>query len=288
VTGRSGQLGASLEKLSVDYPHFSSCFLSRAELDFEDLGNIPTFLQAHDFDVLVNTAAYTAVDQAELEPSLCDQINHQAVKALAQGVAQVGAKMIHISSDYVFGGDAVRPYTEEDRSAPLGVYGQTKRDGEKAVFEALPTGGMVLRSSWLYSEFGENFVKRILELSGKQKQIDVVADQRGAPTYAEDLARCIFQVIDHPKFQTKGQKTELFHYSNEGACSWYEFAKEICLIAEISCEVRPVTSSQRPSSTKRPNYSVLDSRKIKAAYGALTPAWRVSLAQCLENLGMRK
>ena len=210
---------------------------------------------------MVNCAAYTFVDQAEQEKELADQINHLAVRELAEIVKEQKAKLIHISTDYVFNGESKTLYTENDEADPINAYGLTKLNGERAVQEVMANNAVIIRVSWLYSEFGKNFVKTILKAAREGRELRIVSDQIGSPTYASDLAEVVLKLIDQ-FYYTKWNKTEIYHYSNEGDISWYVFAKEICKVSGLHCRISPVTTDQYPTSAKRPRHTTMDCRKI--------------------------
>ncbi len=284
VTGATGQLGLSLHKLSPQFPQFTCQFVSRSDLDLGDPSSLESYLEQQNFDVIINAAAYTAVDKAEAEAEVCDLVNHQSVAQLAKISHQRQTKLIHVSSDYVFDGLSYQPYTEEDPTGPQGIYGQTKLDGEKAMLAELPQHGMILRTSWVYSEFGQNFVKTMLRLGSERDALNVVFDQVGTPTYAGDLAQCIFTILSQDDFWEEGLATEIFNYSNEGVCSWYDFAKEIFEISKVNCQLSPIEGVNYPTPAKRPFYSVLNKKKIKEVFDLSIPHWGDSLKACLAIL----
>ena len=288
VTGKTGQLGKSINKIvntgngKNNYQQDNEfIFVGREELDLSSESSISHYFDSNDrFDVIINCAAYTAVDKAEEEQELANQINHLAVKQLANIANEQKAKLIHISTDYVFDGESDKPYIETDTLNPINIYGKTKLAGEKALQEIMPTDVIIIRTSWLYSEFGNNFVKTMLRLGKERDEINVVSDQIGSPTYATDLAKVILKIID---YQDKKQSTEIYHYSNEGEISWYEFAKEIFKIAEVNCKVNPITTQQYPTPAKRPRNSLIDSNKIMQLFDINTPFWKDSLKRIFTN-----
>lgn len=227
VTGGSGQLGQSLRILVGQYPDCQFLFPSSQELDLSDSANIAAFFENKTFDLIINCAAHTAVDKAESEPELADQLNHLAVKQLAEIALHQQAKLIHLSTDYVFSGDNFKPYLETDAVAPQGVYGESKLKGEQAVKAVMPCNAVVIRTSWVYSQFGNNFVKTMLKLGAQRDELSVIYDQIGTPTYAGDLAQAIMQIIQSDALNEPKFETALYHYSNEGVCSWYDFATAI-------------------------------------------------------------
>jgi dTDP-4-dehydrorhamnose reductase len=277
VTGADGQLGSSIRHLSTDQKHHF-VFTTEAELDLTSSDQITTFFQAQQFDVMINCAAYTAVDKAESDSEMANKVNHLAVAQLAEVAKAYDMKFIHISTDYVFDGVNHRPYTETDRTAPQSVYGDTKLKGEQAVLTTQPNGA-IIRTSWVYSEFGDNFVKTMLKLGQERDELNVIYDQIGTPTYAHDLAVAILAMIETPF-----EETSLYHFSNEGVCSWYDFAKQIFEFSGISCQVHPIETHQYPTAAKRPFYSVINKAKFKAEFGVDIPYWKDSLKTCLNNL----
>jgi dTDP-4-dehydrorhamnose reductase len=271
VTGKNGQLGRSIHKvISANSTETNTnqnlnefVFVGRGELDLsQEEGVVNYFINNDKFDIIINCAAYTAVDKAEEELELANQVNHLAVKQLAQIAKNQQAKLIHISTDYVFDGESDKPYTETDATNPINVYGKTKLAGEKALQEIMPTNAMIIRASWVYSEFGNNFVKTMLRLGKERDELNVVSDQTGSPTYATDLAGAVLRIINNESCQNKVQSTEIYHYSNEGEISWYDFAKEIFKIAKIDCKVNPITMNQYPMSAKRPRNTLMCKGKI--------------------------
>ena len=275
LLGASGQLGSELRRLldAAAVPYLAP---DLDELDLTSSASLAGYLAAHQPALIINAAAYTAVDKAESERELAEQLNHLAPAQLAQWAAEVGAYLIHASTDYVFDGTAHSPLKEEQPTAPLGVYGRTKRAGEEAI-ERSGCRYTILRTAWLYSSYGANFVKTMLRLMRERSQLTVVADQIGSPTYARDLAGCILQLIQRPE-----PLVGLYHFSNEGVASWYDFAEAIREYSGLDCEVLPIPTSAYPTAAVRPLYSLLDKAKIKAALPALhIPHWRSSLRSCL-------
>ena len=283
VTGANGQLGHSLKVIISDYPQYAVTFANREMLDLSKPSRVDAFFKINRFDLIINCAAYTAVDKAESEPKLADAINHLAVKQLAKIAAQQQAKLIHISTDYVFNGQRCRPYVETDEVDPQGVYGQTKLAGELALLQEMPINALIIRTSWVYSEYGNNFVKTMLRLGAERESLSVVCDQVGTPTYAGDLARAIMTIAASEQFKQEGINSQLYHYSNEGVCSWYDFTKAIFELMKISCEVIPIETKGYPTSAKRPHYSALNKNKIKQTYAVPVAYWRDSLGVCLQS-----
>ena len=278
ITGADGQLGMTFKSLILDGFDYNFIFTSSRDLDITNHQIVRKFILDKKINVIINCAAYTLVDKAEIEPNKADQINHQAVSNLAQIAKDLYVKLIHISTDYVFDGNKSKPYIESDSTNPQTVYGKTKLNGEMAIKKINPKDSIIIRTSWLFSSFGKNFVNKMLELAKTNKQISVVSDQIGSPTSANDLVRVILKII--PKI--KNNNVELFHFSNEGSCSWYEFAKEILKINNISKILIPVSSDDYKSKAKRPNFSVLSSDKIKNKYKFAIPSWKDALKDNFE------
>lgn len=283
VTGSNGQVGSEIRELSKDYP-YTFHFTDKTTLDISDENAIREFINANNIDTIINCAAYTAVDKAESDIENADKINHLAVKNLAIISKENNIKLIHISTDYVFDGRNYKPYTEADTPNPQGVYGQTKLDGERALQEINPSNSIIIRTSWVYSSFGANFVKTMLRFGKERESLNVVYDQIGTPTYALDLAKAILEIL--PTIQNN--KVEIYNYSNEGVLSWYDFAKEIMKMAKLSCKINPIESKEYPTPAKRPHYSVLNKAKIKSDYNIVVPYWKDSLDECLKVMGERK
>jgi dTDP-4-dehydrorhamnose reductase len=284
VTGSSGQLGQSLKAIAKNHPDVDFTFAARTDLDLSSEHTIDDYFQQDHFDLIINCAAYTAVDKAEAEPQLANQINHLAVKQLADIAKHQNTKLIHISTDYVFNGQQYRPYIESDDVAPQSVYGDSKLKGEQALITALPSNGFIIRASWVYSEYGTNFVKTMLRLGQERDSLNVIFDQVGTPTYAHDLAAAIMTIVVSEIFNQQHVPTELYHYSNEGVCSWYDFAKTIFELSDIDCNVSPIETKDYPTPATRPHYSLLNKAKIKQQYAMTIPYWKDSLKQCLINI----
>ena len=281
VTGSTGQLGRSIQSIALDYPDYEFVFANRQQLNLSNETSLAKFFGYNTFDIVINCAAYTAVDNAEAEPGLANQINHLAVRQLANMAKQQNAKLIHISTDYVFNGKQYRPYLETDEVAPHGVYGQTKLSGEQAIQNTLKNNAIIIRTSWMYSEYGNNFVKTMLKLGQERDSLNVIFDQVGTPTYAKDLARNIMSIVQSQEFDQADFTTNVVHYSNEGVCSWYDFAKTIFELANIQCHVNAIETKDYPTPAKRPYYSVLNKDKIKKMYYLVIPYWKDSLKQCV-------
>lgn len=284
VTGANGQLGSEIKALSTLYPHYTFIFADRAMLDLSNLCTMEDFFDNQTFDAIINCAAYTAVDKAESEQELANTINHRFVSMLAKIAKKKNITLVHVSTDYVFNGQNHRPYVESDLTDPQGVYGRTKCDGENAILEVSPLNTIIIRTSWVYSSFGNNFVKTMLRLGKERDSLGVIYDQVGTPTYARDLAHAILEIL--PKINN--QTPEIYHYSNEGAASWFDFAKAIFELSGVECLVNPITTDQYPTPAKRPHYSLLNKAKIKNDFNLTIPYWRDSLKECLITLGETK
>ncbi len=276
VTGANGQLGSELKELSSHYSQFEWVFADRSVLDLSDLASISNVLDSILPQIIINCAAYTAVDKAETETELADALNHQAVAVLAQWSAIHNCRLVHISTDYVFDGNSSVALTEEAPTAPINVYGQTKLAGEQACLRENPNS-IVIRTSWVYSRFGNNFVKTMSRLIQERDSLNVVNDQIGSPTYAADLAQAILTIITHPHWQAG-----IYHYSNEGEISWYEFALAIQQIGGFNCAISGIPSSDYPTPAQRPHYSLLDKSKITTTFGVVVPGYRESLERCMK------
>ena len=273
VTGGNGQLGLELKEIAPNYQDHNFLFTDVKDLDITNHGAVAGFIQSNKINVIINCAAYTAVDKAESEPELADAINHLAVANFAQIAKDKNIRLIHISTDYVFDGTNYKPYVETDTPNPQSVYGKTKLDGEIALQKINPANSIIIRTSWVYSKFGNNFVKTMLRLAETKDEISVVADQIGTPTNAADLAEAILNIL--PKISN--ETVELFHYSNEGVCSWYDFAKAIFESKGVTIKVNPIETKQYPTPAERPFYSVLNKTLIKTVYNAQIPFWKDSL-----------
>ena len=282
VTGANGQLGSELRELSSSYGEHHFIFTCKDDLDITQQKELEQYFEENTIDVIINCAAYTAVDKAEEEAFLADTINHQGVKHLALIAKQRGIKLIHISSDYVFDGKHFMPYKETDEPNPISVYGTSKRAGEQAILEINPQGSIILRTSWVYSSYDANFVKTMLSLGAEKESLTVIYDQVGAPTYARDLAKVILEII--PRLTHEG--VEIFHYANEGVLSWFDFAKEIMKMAKLTCTIMPIETHQYPLPAKRPQYALLNKSKIKEHYELEIPYWKDSLKECLIKMGI--
>ena len=278
VTGANGQLGNEMRVVAAMQTDVVYHFTDVAELDICDQEAIERFVVEHAIDCIVNCAAYTNVNKAEEDTELCDKLNHQAPANLARVAAKHDAALIHVSTDYVFNGQHYKPYCEDDDTCPNSVYGATKLAGEEAITAICPNS-VIIRTAWLYSTFGNNFVKTMLRLGAERDELGVVFDQVGTPTYARDLARAIQCII------YKGIVPGIYHYSNEGVCSWYDFTKMIFALGGITtCALKPLHTEEYPTPAARPHYSVLDKTKIKQTYDIEVPYWVDSLRECIEQL----
>jgi dTDP-4-dehydrorhamnose reductase len=282
VTGSRGQLGSEIKELIKDSKE-SYFFHDYDTLDITDKEAIDSFIKENNIDTIINCAAYTAVDKAQEDKEAADKINHLAVRYLAQISKDNDIKLIHVSTDYVFDGKNYKPYTEDDKVNPQNVYGITKLAGEEALKEISPKNSIIIRTSWVYSSFGNNFVKTMLRLGKERDEIGVIFDQIGTPTYARDLARAILDIIPN----LKSDKPEIYNYSNEGVLSWYDFAKEIMKMAKLPCKVNPIETKDYPTPAARPHYSLLNKAKIKKEFGVKVPYWKDSLSECLVKMGER-
>ena len=278
ITGCNGQLGNEIKQLQAMYAQHTWFNTDVNELDITDKAAIERFVESNEIGGIVNCAAYTAVDKAESDLLLARKLNADAPAFLAEAVAKRGGWMVQVSTDYVFDGTKHTPYVESDEPCPNSIYGQTKLEGEQAVAKFCPNS-MIIRTAWLYSEFGNNFVKTMIRLGKEREQLGIIFDQVGTPTYAHDLATVIMTAID------KGIKPGIYHFSNEGVTSWYDFTKSIHRLSGITtCKVSPLHTVEYPTPANRPTYSVLDKTKIKTTYGIEIPHWEESLAKCIAKL----
>lgn len=281
VTGANGQLGNSIRLLADRHPQYQFLFTDVDTLDITDAAAVKAAVQDNQVNYIINCAAYTAVDKAEDNEELCRRLNSYAVGLLGKAAHEAGAKMIHVSTDYVFSGTSCLPYRETDDTRPVSTYGRTKLAGEEVLMEVCPDA-VIVRTAWLYSEFGSNFVKTVLRLGKERDELGFVFDQIGSPTYAGDLAAAIMAIVvsDERDAYIPG----IYHYSNEGVCSWYDFTVKILEIAGINSRVHPIETKDYPTRAVRPPYSVLNKSKIKQTYGITVPHWEVSLRVCMERL----
>ena len=281
VTGKEGQLGKSIRKaVATQQTDDEFVFVGRSELDLSNQANIDHYFSHHQFDVIINCAAYTAVDQAEQESDLANQVNHLSVKQLATIARKQAAKLIHVSTDYVFDGESDTPYQETDDTHPINVYGKTKLAGEKAVQAAMPANATIVRTSWVYSEYGGNFVDTMIKLSKQRDELSVVADQLGSPTYASDLAKVLLHIAQ----EQEQRPTTVYHYCNQGGISWFDFAQEIFALYEIDCSVKPIKTTQYPTPAPRPKNTIMDTSKINQMLSIESAPWQQSLAACIAIL----
>ncbi|MBL3519330.1 dTDP-4-dehydrorhamnose reductase [Aliarcobacter lanthieri] len=283
VTGSNGQLGSEIKEVSKDYP-YNFFFTNREDLDITSKDSIKDFCQKNSINVIINCAAYTAVDKAESDEINADLVNRKAVKKLSIISKELNIKLIHISTDYVFDGKNFKPYCEEYQTNPQSIYGKTKLSGEKELININPKNSIIIRTSWVYSFYGNNFVKTMLRLGKEKEELGVIFDQVGTPTYALHLAKTILEIIP----QIENQKVEIYNYSNEGVLSWYDFAKEIMKMAKIDCKINPIETFQYPTPAKRPHFSILNKSKIKSTFNIEIPYWKDGLDDCLKRLGERK
>jgi dTDP-4-dehydrorhamnose reductase len=303
VTGSNGQLGSELRELvqrgtaeactsekalsdvqALAAPNAHYFFTDRNSLDITDATEVKKFIDSNNINTIINCAAYTAVDKAESDAINADKINHLAVKSLAELAKEKNIKLIHISTDYVFDGKNYKPYNEDDITNPNGVYGATKLAGENAMQEINPANSIIIRTSWVYSSFGANFVKTMLRLGKEKESLGVIYDQVGTPTYARDLAKAILDILPN----IKNEKVAIYNYSNEGVLSWYDFAKEIMRMAKLDCIINPIETKEYPTPATRPHYSLLNKSKIKKEFGIIIPYWKDSLDKCLKIMGERR
>ncbi len=278
VTGGNGQLGSELKVIAETTDSCKFTFIDIADLDLTDIDAVTVYFTKYKFDYIVNCAAYTAVDKAEEEPELASRLNAELPGILARAAKAQGATILHISTDFVFEGDQPTPLLEEDKAKPVSVYGKTKLAGEKAIAQECQEH-FIIRTSWLYSSFGNNFVKTILRLAEVKEKLGIVYDQVGTPTYARDLAEVIIKII-----YTESTSYGLYHYSNEGVASWYDFALAICDLFELRTEVSPILAIEYPLPAKRPSFSVMNKYRIKQTFDLTIAHWRVSLIACKNDM----
>jgi dTDP-4-dehydrorhamnose reductase len=283
VTGSMGQLGSEIKELSSNY-NYNFFFTTRDDIDITSKDSIKEFCQTNSINVIINCAAYTAVDKAQSDIENADLVNRKAVKKLSIVAKELNIKLIHISTDYVFDGKNFKPYVEEFQTNPQSVYGKTKLDGENEIRDINPLNSIIIRTSWVYSYYGNNFVKTMLRLGKEKEELGVIFDQVGTPTYAKDLAITILNIIP----QIENSKVEIYNYSNEGVLSWYDFAKEIMKMAKIDCKVKAIETYQYPTPAKRPHFSLLNKSKIKSKFNLEIPYWKDGLDDCLKRLGERR
>ena len=278
VTGANGQLGKEFRAIALHQPGFEFAFVTKEELPIHEFEKVREYFAAHKPAFCINCAAYTAVDKAESEKDMAYLVNAESVSVLAEVSKQYGTSFVHVSTDYVFKGDSPQPYREDAETGPISVYGSSKLKGESLSLEKNPDS-IIIRTAWVYSEFGNNFVKTMIRLMKERKELNVVNDQIGAPTYAADLAKAIMTIIKSNKWQPG-----IYHYSDSGKISWYDFAVAIKELTGSECKLNPIPTSQYPTPAKRPAFSLLDTSKIRNAYGINIPDWKTSLTKCLDHL----
>ncbi len=283
ITGSNGQLGSEIKELSNNYS-YNFFFTDRTNIDITNKEDIKNFCQTNNINAIINCAAYTAVDKAETDIENADLINRKAVKKLALVSKELNIKLIHISTDYVFDGRNFKPYCEEFQTNPNSVYGETKLDGENEMININPKDSIIIRTSWVYSFYGNNFVKTMLRLGREKDSLGVIFDQVGTPTYAKDLAKTILDILPN----IENEKVQIYNYSNEGVLSWYDFAKEIMKMSKLLCKINPIETFQYPTPAKRPHYSLLNKRKIKETFNVEIPYWKDGLDDCLKRLNERR
>ncbi|TXD53004.1 MULTISPECIES: dTDP-4-dehydrorhamnose reductase [unclassified Polaribacter] len=280
ITGANGQLGSELKALEQTYATYNFHFTDYKELDITNHAAVDAFVKAANISVIINCAAHTAVDKAETDKEMSTKLNHLAVENFAKIAKTNNIQLIHISTDYVFDGTNHIPYSEDDKTNPQSVYGSTKLAGEQAMQKINPANSIIIRTSWVYSNFGNNFVKTMLRLANERDELGVILDQVGTPTYARDLAKLLLEII--PKINNTN--VEVYHFSNKGVSSWYDFAKAIFDLKEIDIKLNAIETSQYPTAAKRPFYSVLNKNKIENTFQLEIPYWRDSLKECLKKL----
>ncbi len=283
VTGSNGQLGSEIRGLYSKYENIECIFKDLPELDISDTGSVNSLIIDEHINVVINCAAYTAVDKAEENIELAEKVNSLGVSNLVKALEKVNGRLIHISTDYVFDGKSSQPYKELDTVSPIGIYGLTKRGGELAVINS-NIDAIVIRTSWLYSSFGNNFVKTMLRLGNKKKLLNVISDQIGTPTYARDLAKACLDILLISDLKKISDKGKIYHYSNQGVATWYHFAITIMELGGLKCKVKAIQTKDYPTQAKRPYYSVLNKEKIKADFNIDIPHWKQSLKECIIKL----
>ena len=285
VTGASGQLGKSIKNLvKKDKIKHNFIFVTRNQLDLSNLKNITSYFKEKNFDLIINCAAYTKVDKAEAQKEQANLINHLAVAKISEMAKKNNTKLIHISTDFVFDGNKNKPYLENDFTSPLNIYGKTKLAGETAMLSIMKFNAIIIRTSWVYSEYGNNFVDTILRLSKKGDDLNIVSDQIGSPTYAGDLAKTIMNIIKNQDFMMSEIESQIYHYSNLGECSWYDFAKEIVDISGVKCSINAINTKDYPTDAERPKYVLMSKEKISNDFDLKINFWIDSLKNCIKNL----
>ena len=285
VTGSNGQLGKSIKSLvEENLLQHTFTFITKNELNFLDIKNIHNYFKTHNYDLIINCAAYTQVDKAESDEKKANLINNLALEVISNIAIKKNIKLIHISTDFVFNGLKQQKYTESDTPSPLNIYGKTKLAGENVILKIMRKNAIILRTSWVYSEYGNNFVETIINLAKENTHLNIVSDQIGSPTYANDLAKTILKIINDENFNDIDFSSKVFNYSTSGGCSWYDFAKEIIKVSKINCKIEPIKTQDYPLPAKRPKFSILSKKKIKKEYDLEIKHWKDSLKICLENL----
>ena len=283
ITGSNGQLGSEIQELASNYKKLDFVFKDLPSLDICNFNLIQSFIIDNNIKAVINCAAYTSVDKAEQDAKIAEEVNTKGVLNLVNALNRVNGKLIHISTDYVFNGNHCMPYNESDSVSPTGVYGETKRNGELAVINSA-LDAIVIRTSWLYSSYGNNFVKTMLRLAKQKEELSVIFDQVGTPTYARDLAKTCLEILCGGSSVNISKNGNLYHYSNEGVASWYDFAISIMKISGEKCKVKPIQTKDYPALAKRPQYSVLNKFKIKTDFKIEIPYWRDSLKDCMKKI----
>ena len=283
ITGSNGQLGSEIKELAANYKKADFIFKDLPELDICDFEALQAFIIDHNINAVINCAAYTAVDKAEEETIIAKKVNYEGVLNIVNALQAVNGKLIHISTDYIFDGNHFLPYKESDPVSPIGVYGETKRAGELAVINS-DLDSIVIRTSWLYSSYGNNFVKTMLRLGNEKENLRVIFDQVGTPTYARDLAKTCLDILCGDSSVNISKNGNLYHFSNEGVTSWYDFTISIMELGGVNCKVKPIQTKDYPTLAKRPQYSVLNKSKIKTDFKIQIPYWKDSLKDCIDKI----
>ncbi len=283
ITGSNGQLGSEIRELATKYKKLDFVFKDLPDLNICNFNLLQLFIVENNINAVINCAAYTSVDKAEQDVDIAEKVNSEGVLNLVNAVQKVQGKLIHISTDYVFDGNNFLPYKESDPVSPIGMYGKTKRAGELAVINS-DIDGIVIRTSWLYSAYGNNFVKTMLRIGNDRDELGVIFDQVGTPTNASDLAKTCLDILSDKSSENISANGKIYHYSNEGVASWYDFATAIMELGSLDCKVRPIETKDYPTPAKRPHYSVLNKTKIKTDFNIEIPYWRDSLDKCIEKL----
>lgn len=285
VIGKNGQLGKSIQKIVAGENHnYDFNFIDRQSIDLSDKKNIFSYLKSHSFNLIINCAAFTEVDKAEINLNLANQVNNVAVGFLAEISKETNTFLIHISTDYVFDGEISIPYDENDKTKPINVYGKTKLSGEKQILRIMETNAIIIRTSWLYSNYGKNFVNTIIRNARKKKKLNIINDQYGSPTNATDLAQFILKIVNRISDINFNKKTRIYHFSNGGECSWFDFASEIVSLSGIDCIVNPIDSNSYESHAKRPKNTTMSKEKVINEFGINIKHWKTSLAEHFEKI----